>query len=270
MKKTWLIFIKIYIFIRVNKNEYKQLKNKRTMQLLFDHFMDGIDDAAYAFYDLHPLKCKEFKSSEVISLFREFESIVVSKDPFWKKSSRIKYILDDGNLRELDLGNQSYYLVNGGYSTDTKWEFFNPMLDTYLCSTLEKKIKPYFESSDNYYKGPGICLRYLSVTSKMFEHYGEDSYKENIRPHTDIFKEAAIEIFSLKKLPVELIKKYHIDKVNSSFEWACENNDFDDFLEITVDDKNIRPLLSKRILDLQEEYRKFKDKIRKEKGKLMD
>jgi hypothetical protein len=236
------------------------------MQILFDHFMDGIDSASYKLYDLRSLRCKEYSSREIIKLFRKFESIVVSKDSFWEKSPQIKYISGDG-LKELSLGDYPYFIVNEGYRTDTEWHFFNPLVDAWFCSSLHKRLL--FQSSERWCKEDGICLKYLSTTSKFHKYYGETEFKKHIHPHTDVLFEAIVEIFSLKKFPDEEIRSKKVDDINESFKWALGNDKYEDFFNIIINnEKNIRPLLTAEVIALSEEYKDLKRRTRELKGKI--
>ena len=237
------------------------------MQILFDHFMDGIDGASYKLYDLRPLRCKEYSSREIIELFRKFSTVVVSKDSFWEKSPQIEYICDDGSLKELSLGDYPYFIVNEGYRIDTEWYFFQPLINAWFCSPLHKRLL--FESSERWCEEDGICLKYLSTTTKFHKYYGETNYKKRIHPHTDVFDEAVVEIFSLKKFPDEEIRSKKVDDINESFKWALENDKYEDFFNIVINnEKNIRPLLTTEVIALSEEYEDIKRRARELKGKI--
>lgn len=181
-------------------------------QILFNHFLCGINYVANDLYDMNPLKCKEFTHDEIISMFHKFESIVVSRDTFWKKSSEISYIYEDKHfcrvLKELELGNQQYYLINNGYETDDGYmHFFTPpMYSTCFCAVQASSHGYGYDSS--YCSSPQgpFYLNYLSVSSQMRKYYGEGYYEDVIIPHMAIFKKVIVEILSLKKFSHECVK----------------------------------------------------------------
>lgn len=182
-------------------------------QILFNHFLDGIYDAAWDLYDLNPLRCKKFKSNEVISLFRKFVSIVVARDPFWKNSSVVSYIYEnkhgDRVLKELELKNQQYYLINDEYKTDDNYmDFFTPpMYSVCFCAVQASSSHGCGFDSSYWFSPQGpFYLNYLSVSSQMRGYYGESYYEEVIIPHMTIFKEAVVEILSLRKFSSEHVK----------------------------------------------------------------
>lgn len=200
-------------------------------KILFDHFMDGINMAANDFYDLHPLVCKKYSSADILTMFSRFQNLVASKDPFWEVNNKLMFIMDLGSLREVNLQNEIYYLINEEYRTDSVWMFFNSTSRASFCPASQKS--PSFESSGSFYKGPGISLKYLSIASKLFKHYGENFYMEIVRPHTDVLRDAIVEILGLKKFPNKLIRKNKNEQFKGSLDFACGdgNEDISYFIE---------------------------------------
>ena len=199
-------------------------------KILFDYFMDGIHNAAKGLYDLHPLVCKEFSSADVIKLFRQFESKVCEKDPFWMKSNKIMFINGDGKLETLDIQNEVYFILNADYRTDRAEDFINnSTMHASFCPSTEQH--PLFESYECYYKGKGICLKYLNISHRLFKHYGENFFMRYVRPHTEIFKEIIVDIFGLKKFPEDTIKMNQLEDIESSIDYALKNDDYPYFVE---------------------------------------
>ncbi len=202
----------------------KKTKSMKKEQILFNHFLCDIYDAAGDFYDLRPLRCKKFAGSEIISLFKKFESIVVSKDSFWEKSSVISYIYEDKHsdkgLKELSLDNQQYYLLDDKYQTDDFKSFFSPPIwDSCFCVIPGPGHNSSYDSS--YWFCPPrtpFYLNYLSILVQMRAYYGESYYERIIIPHMIIFKEAVVEVLSLKKFPFELIRKNTIALLKDTYE----------------------------------------------------
>lgn len=232
-------------------------------QILFDHFLSGIHQAGKDLYDLHPLVCKKFSCTEVVKLFRQFES-KVCEDPFWEKSGKIMFINGDSKLENLDFQNETYYILNGQYCTDTEWKFFNATYDAWFCPVSQPK--PLFESYEHLYDGVGISLNYLSLAHRFFEYYGKDFYMKNIRPHTEIFKSAIVDIFGLKRFPEDIIGKNKLESLEGSISYALENEEYDryikyasEYLEVA---KSICPELKnhptyQEILSLNDDFKKI-------------
>ena len=199
-------------------------------QILFDHFLDGIRLAANDLYDLHPLVCKKFSSDDVIKLFRQFEA-KVCEDPFWEKSDEIMFINGDSKLEKLDFQNETYYILNNQYkyNTDTAQNFFNATSDAWFCPVSQPK--PLWESYERLYDGVGISLNYGYIAHRLFRYYGEDFYMKNIRPHTEIFKSAIVDIFGLKKFPEDVIKKNKLEDIEDDITSALETEEYDRYIE---------------------------------------
>ena len=194
-------------------------------KILFDHFLDGISKAAYDFYNLHPLVCKKYTRAAIMEMFSRFENIVSSKDPFWEMNDKMMFIMDDGSLSEVNLQNKIYYLINEEYRTDSVWMFFNSTFRASFCPASQKS--PSFESSGSFYHGPGISLKYLSIASKFFKHYGENFFMEIVRPHTGVFRDAVVEILGLEKFPNKLIWENKNEQFKGNLEYAF-NDDRED------------------------------------------
>lgn len=232
-------------------------------QILFDHFLAGIQQAAHDLYDLHPLVCKKFSCTEVVKLFRQFEA-KVCEDPFWEKSDEIMFINGDSKLEKLDFQNETYYILNGQYCTDTEWKFFNATLNAWFCPVSQPE--PLWESCERLYDGVGISLKYLSLAHRLFKYYGEDFYMKNIRPHTEIFKSTIVDIFGLKKFPEDIIEKNKLESLEGSIAYALEKEEYDyyiekanEYLEVA---KSICPELEnhptyQEILSLNEDFKKI-------------
>ena len=238
-------------------------------KILFDHFLNGIHQAGYDLYDLHPLSCKKFSSLEVINLFRQFES-KVCENPFWEKSDKIMFINGKGKLEVLDLQNEEYYILNERYCTNTSWDFFNSTFHAFFCPVSQEN--PLWASYESCYKGNGICLKYSSLASNSFKYYGEDFYMKNIRPHIEIFKTAIVDIFKLKKFPEEIIRKNKLEDLEFSIINALEHEEYDyyiekanEYLEIA---KNFCPELEnhptyQEIPKINDDFKKFQEEIMK-------
>lgn len=236
-------------------------------KVLFDHFLDGINQAASGLYDLHPLVCKEFSSTDVIRLFRQFES-KVCEDPFWEKSDEIMFIKNKDKLKRLDLQDEVYYILNEQYYTDTPYEFFNATDKSWFCPVSQ--TMPLWESHERYYRGSGISLRYVSLSGRFFKYYGKDFYMENIRPHTEIFKSAIVEIFELEKFPEDIIKKNKLKVLESSIAYALEHEESDYYIEKASEylevAKSICPELEnypvyQEILSLNDDFKKIEERV---------
>jgi len=197
-------------------------------QILFDHFLDGIHLAARDLYDLHPLVSKKFSSDDVIKLFRQFEA-KVCETPFWWKSNEIMFINGDSKLEKLDFQNETYYILNDQYRTDTAWKFFDATHDAWFCPVSQPK--PLFESYERLYDGVGISLNYGNISHRLFRYYGEDFYMKSIRPHTEIFKSTIVDIFGLKKFPENIIKKNKLESLEGSITYSLENEEYDRYIE---------------------------------------
>lgn len=226
--------------------------------------MNGIHNAAKDLYDLHPLVCKEFSSADVIKLFRQFESKVCEKDPFWMKSNKIMFINGDGKLEKLDFQNETYYILNDQYRTDTAWKFFDATYDAWFCPVSQPE--PLWESYERLYDGVGISLKYLSLAHRLFKYYGEDFYMKNIRPHTEIFKSTIVDIFGLKKFPEDIIGKNKLESLEGSITYSLENKEYDRYIEKASEylevAKSICPELEnhptyQEILDLNQDFKKI-------------
>jgi len=237
-------------------------------KILFDHFLDGIDQAAHDLYDLHPLVCKKFSSVDVINLFRQFEA-KVCEDPFWEKSDEIMFINGDSKLEKLDFQNETYYILNGQYCTDTEWKFFNATLNAWFCPVSQPE--PLWESYERLYDGVGISLKYLLLAHRFFKYYGEDFYVKNIRPHTDIFKDVIVEIFGLKNFPEKVISKNKLEKLEFSIAYRLEHEDYCGYVEAANEyidlAKNVCPDLKNdstylEIVSLNDEFSKLVDRAK--------
>ena len=233
-------------------------------KLLFDHFLSGINQAANSLYDLHPLVCKEFSSSDVIGLFRQFES-KVCEDPFWEKSDEIM-VIKDKKLERLDLQDEVYYILDESYSTNGSFEFFNATVRAWFCPTQSNLL---WESCERWYDGVGVSLKYFTLASRFFKYYGEDFYMKNIRPHTEIFKSAIVDIFELKKFPEDIIKKNKLEDLERSIAYALEKEEYDYYIEKANEyldiAKSICPELEnhptyQEILNLNEDLKKIMER----------
>jgi hypothetical protein len=232
-------------------------------QILFDHFLDGIRLAGYDLYDLHPIACKKFSSDDVVKLFRQFES-KVCEDPFWEKSDEIMFINGDSKLENLDFQNETYYILNDQYRTDTAYEFFNANQRSWFCPTSQ--ARPHIQSCERWYDGVGVSLEYCSLSSRFFKYYGEDFYMKSIHPHTEIFKSAIVDIFGLKKFPEDIIKKNKLEDIEDDIASALETEEYDRYIEKAGEylevAKSICPELEnhptyQEILSLNEDFKKI-------------
>jgi len=238
-------------------------------KILFDHFMDGIEQAAHNLYDLHPLVCKKFSSVDVINLFRQFESKVSEKDPFWMKSDKLMFINGEGKLETLNLQNEIYFILNEGYCTDRSYDFLNPTMHAFFCPSSQEG--PLWESYQKYYDGTGVCLKYHTIAHREFKHYGENFYMKNIRPHTDIFKDVIVEIFGLKKFPENVINKNKLEDLEFSITYRLEHEEYCDYVEAANEyldlAKSVCPDLENNpayleIISLNDEFTKLVDRAK--------
>lgn len=170
-------------------------------QILFDHLMDGIDGAANHFYDMSPLVQQGFCGSIIKKIMENLSNFVIERDDSWNAFNQFLFIEKKGyhhaEIKSLKNYEDSMFILIDTYQPDNLGQSgaLFPLFHSYALSDADPLRLISNKAS--------FRTDYGGLAGRFFTLYGEKEYFANFK--TDLFEQAVIEIFDLKKFSENFI-----------------------------------------------------------------